>query len=807
MSRSKQNRTLPSSGARSIALACFIAALVVALPLVFAAQTVPTDIELPGTQPGEGPAISASCSCHYGTDTPEFEPGFGWEGGMMANAMKDPIFWATVAIAEQDFLPGADPTTRGGAGDLCLRCHGPAGWMAGRSEPTDGSLYAGDDDRGVECEHCHQMVNPDQPVNVVGTTEVQNSPFLAYDPDTGEGYYGSAMFVMNGVGERLGPYDDASANHAFLKSSFFREGEFCGTCHDVSNSAVGDLAHNFGAQLALPAGSYSGVPGAPAEQKAAFNNPPYAYGIVERTFSEWKASGLDTYRVDQYASLPSELQAAGGALQLAYNRAYDVAPPSANPNRPNFVDGDIRYYTCQTCHMSAATGKGCNKNQAPTRYDLGRHDFAGGGYWMPDVVKYQADNGLLRLGSVSTDQWTAMQDGKSRAAAWLTAAANLTAEQSGNQLQVRVVNLTGHKLISGYPEGRRMWLNIKWYDGGGALVHEDGAYGNIGRTVQDLDGTTHQVQSILDLDNTVIYQAKPAMDQQWATQLLALGYPSGMILEYDRMTDVGGTTLGDLAAESPGDKEPTFHFVLNNVLYSDNRIPPYGFRYDEAEERSCLPVPDTRFGDPGAGGTFNHWDDRYFNIPAGAERADVSLYYQQTSWEYVQFLWLENDGLGFLGSEGVNMLDAYLNTGQSTPLQMAFDTTPVSGQVTGVPGQASKPADHADQMLASLDAGSGAIDISYTPACDATDHTVYWGDLGNVSIYGYAGAECFVGTSGTASFDPGSGSYFFLVVGNDGTDEGSYGHHQIGGAIGERDEDVGTPTCDRTQNLAGVICE
>ena len=36
-------------------------------------------------------------------------------------------------------------------------------------------------------------------------------------------------------------------------------------------------------------------------------------------------------------------------------------------------------------------------------------------------------------------------------------------------VSVRVINETGHKLPSGYPEGRRIWINLKAFDGGGAL--------------------------------------------------------------------------------------------------------------------------------------------------------------------------------------------------------------------------------------------------------------------------------------------------------------------------------------------------
>jgi hypothetical protein len=46
--------------------------------------------------------------------------------------------------------------------------------------------------------------------------------------------------------------------------------------------------------------------------------------------------------------------------------------------------------------------------------------------------------------------------------------------------------------------------------------------------------------------------------------------------------------------------------------------------------------------------------------------------YQPTSWEYIQFLWLANNGQKpFLADEGVNLLEAWLNTGMATPYPMA----------------------------------------------------------------------------------------------------------------------------------------
>ncbi len=86
---------------------------------------------------------------------------------------------------------------------------------------------------------------------------------------------------------------------------------------------------------------------------------------------------------------------------------------------------------------------------------------------------------------------------------------------------LKVINRTGHKLITGYPDGRRMWLNIKWYDKNYALLREDGKYG--GLTV-DIDGTSTRVETILNPDdpNTRVYEAHYGMTQEWASQLISL---------------------------------------------------------------------------------------------------------------------------------------------------------------------------------------------------------------------------------------------------------------------------------------------
>jgi hypothetical protein len=643
---------------------------------------------MPGTQPKEVGTFESPnrCdNCHGGYDEARVwsnEPAFGWRGGAMGNAGRDPIFWATLAIAEQDF---------DGAGDLCIRCHSAAGWFAGRSTPTDGSgLMAGDDD-GIDCDTCHKATNPDMSEHQ-GTISLGFEP---YDVDVNdpnqvtEGYYGSGILSVWGGNDKLGPYADARAKHQVMPSAFHR-GEICGSCHDVSNPAVGDLAPNNGAQVPLELGTFNGTPnvldpGQDPTTKAAFNNPPYAYGIVERTFSEYK-SGLigQTYvengGVDDYSTLPNDLKVQGGALAFAYNAAMQAGG--------TYEDGTLRTFNCQGCHMRPDEGVGCNKAGTPTRFDLPKHDQSGGNHWMWPLIQYQDVEGTLRMGGGLTQtQIDAMDAGRQRAEQQLQMAANL--EVLGDT--VRITNLTGHKLISGYPEGRRMWLNVRWYCKGDPCG-ETGAYGPLGVIFQNPRNTAQnfEPESILDLNEPGlrIYDAHYAMTQDWAAALASLEWDGNMALSFNRLTgEVEGATLQNLASGSLGPYHETFHFALNNYVSKDNRIPPYGFNGTEAKKRNALPVPAAQYGGNGENTIYDYWDEFQvgdLNPPKGANAADLTLFYQGTSWEYILFLWkANNEQNAFLGAEGINMLDPSLNADPAAPMVPPFVMATATWESTG----------------------------------------------------------------------------------------------------------------------------
>ena len=98
--------------------------------------------------------------------------------------------------------------------------------------------------------------------------------------------------------------------------------------------------------------------------------------------------------------------------------------------------------------------------------------------------------------------------------------------------------------------------------------------------------------------------------------------------------------------------------------------------------------------------------------------------------------------------------------------------------------------------------GSGAsVAVTYAAACGATQHTVYAGNLATLRPGGLAWSQrfCSLGATGTLSFTP-TGNVYFVVAGNNGTNEGSYGRT----SSGERPAAGSGGACTYTQNLSGT---
>ena len=271
--------------------------------------------------------------------------------------------------------------------------------------------------------------------------------------------------------------------------------------------------------------------------------------------------------------------------------------------------------SCQSCHMPANRGFACGAPEMPER-DVHTHEFAGGNYWMPRVLAGEHPE---------LSQGAAYEKTAKNAEAKLKGASEVTLQLPARVLagdkvsfRVRVENKTGHKLPTGYPEGRRMWLEVEVDDEAGKPLLHSGSY--------DLATATR------------------AADPQLRT--------------YEVRMAANGVE--------------GFHFILQDEVVQDNRIPPRGFVPRPDTKPVGRDYPPASTGDSGQVLTLVHWDDAPYEltIPKTASGKMViraTLWYQTTSREYIESLKSANVTDG----DGQKMLEIWQRYDRAPPFGMA----------------------------------------------------------------------------------------------------------------------------------------
>jgi len=573
--RTKAFLTLGTGGAVILA-AGGLAAMSTAAP-------VPTTVEdffLPGTQPEtlNHPIVSATqCVACHSEPAHGYDPVEGWTASMMSQSARDPLFHACLTIANQDVAF---------AGDLCIRCHAPKGWLEGRSEPTDGSALTGADFQGVSCNFCHRMVDPENIDDPSPTPAADREVFDGL-PGTNDGVDSvapnphSGAYVVDFNDRRRGPFDLGPDffYHDWELSPFHQKSAMCATCHDVSNPAFTEQ----------PDGSYALNDLDTAHPSAN----KYDMFPVERTYSEWLMSDFSLAPIDM-----------GG----------------------RFGGEKIEVSTCQDCHMPDRNANACQL-EPTNRPDMPQHAFNGGNNWVIKAVRELYPDNETGL----SDQ--AVADSIARAESMLERASDMELSVDGSTLTVRVINQTGHKLPTGYPEGRRMWINVRFLDAKGTVVAERGAYD---------DATAELTES-----DTKVYEAKLGIGPKVAA---LSGLPEG----------------------------PGFHFAANNTWFKDNRIPPRGFTNANFEAIQAEPI-DYSYADG------QYWDDTDYQIPPGATDAEVRVYFQLVSKEYIEFLRDEN----VTNNTGQIAYDQWVMHGKSPKVEMDAGTIALDSCLGDLSGNGS----------------------------------------------------------------------------------------------------------------------
>jgi hypothetical protein len=484
------------------------------------------------------------------------------------------------------------------------------------------------------------------------------------------------FFTDSASNHKRGPFWDAEAKHGVYYSRFHKSKTFCSTCHDVSNPVLASLT--MGLDI-------------PEKQAAA------SYYHVERTSSEFMLS------------------------------AYGQGGANTNgiPGVP-FAD------KCQDCHMRDVTGQGANKRGTPVRDDLPLHDLTGGNAWISGILAtadqggpvYDSYNYNILSGAKYTGasvevaglqgSGQALVDGSNRAIQQLEMAADLSVvTETASDVTIRVQNNGGHKLISGFPEGRRMFMNVKFFDGSGNLIGESNPYDPL---VTTQDGNGNEV------------------------------YVSGGTIPYAERNEY--LIWEAKMSSSLTNEDETFHFVLATDRWKDNRIPPKGF--DTANMASRLAQPRWDGADASSYFTAAEYAGGYDDVtvakPAGTVSWYATLYYQTTSKEYIEFLrdeingdasTLVGNGAGGdppyivqsdpfftnLKGWGNAIYDLWLHNGGSAPVQMA--------QIGDAPAPPCT-IDTPQNLVAT--GGKRSVKLNWDPVTDAEGYNVYYAQSGKYTF-------------------------------------------------------------------------
>lgn len=513
----------------------------------------PLDFKVPGTQFGDMPASNLWPANNCRSCH-----------GYFNEAAEPYATWAgsLMALGGKDPLFFAQMTNANqdvaNVGTFCLRCHVPVAVVSGHADDASGNSLDARDREGVTCHFCHSMVDPQYQS---GVSPPEDAAILAALADVPQ-FTANAMFVLDPQGRRRGPRSDHQADHELLVSPFLRDSRLCGTCHDVGNVAVSKL----------PDGRYRYN----AINAEAPDHDPWTQFPLERTFTEWQLSAFADGGVDL-----------GGRF---------------GGRRGNVVS------SCQDCHMPTTASQACS--YGPVRQDMATHDFAGAAVPSLDLIAaYTANDPAVDPAHIAA--------GRAKALSMLRRAATIELSLTAGTVLARVLNQTGHKLPTGHIEGRRAWLNLRFFDASGALVLERGHYDT--------------AEAHLDEAGTTVYEMLVALSDDAAA---ATGKPAGV----------------------------TTHMALADTIWKDTRIPPRGFD-NAAFADGGAPAVGIGYADG------QYWHDTSVTLPAGAVRVDATLYYQSLTRHYIEAL---RDG-NATDHWGQTLHNLWQATGRGAPIAMASE--------------------------------------------------------------------------------------------------------------------------------------
>ncbi|HET7831846.1 MAG TPA: hypothetical protein VFK88_02670 [Gallionella sp.] len=616
-------------------------------------------------------------ACHAGT-VDQHTGHFGnWAGGNMASAMRDPVFRAN-QIGVNNTVKAI--TAQDGAGNVCMRCHSPNGWLSGRFDPVLGgkadgsntmnSIVLSTDTEGVMCETCHRVAGsvtykrPDVLNNattglldsvwnvLAGMFDWQHQGHAPKDQAgdstiaAGLPYGDTSLQFLDGmtyVGKYSGGTDvyfsDVPLSGSYTGQIYAVYPDWWVTSGNpmhpvpagqpIQNSAGQYLAYNLDGTLppvlevpiGAPTNATTGVTdyyaqalsiehptvggkGRKTAATDALNNllPVVPYGSGGSTSpnnfirtSEFCGSCHDLTVPILNHGMPEQRT----YTEWKYSDFSKATNVSYDPIKRQAWNGEQR---CQDCHMPALKheytdldsgsynadpflvgGFPYGKNRA-AQGGTSFHKLAGANRDLPEMMKAlypEVDLEVIgaptgkdprQFPGMLSDRGPMWDRTKNNTEISMRDALDLNIIQAPTEvvglpgvyeMKVKVLNKSGHRIPSGYPDGRRLWVAVNVKDSTGASVYQSGVYDAAQATL-----STSATQAFKRAQSNVIDATVAG---------------NNAVMVYERVTGTCTDALGAAIFPDPTAGVPAncaaSPVLTNNFILFDNRIPPKGFTY------------------------------------------------------------------------------------------------------------------------------------------------------------------------------------------------------------------------------------
>lgn len=439
--------------------------------------------------PGDSPAVMRS-----GTPLPDpagadISPGADWAHSLMAQALNDPWYLAKVSAEVEQH-----PELAGFIEDKCLNCHAP---MARTQAHEDGRLATVD----ATCP-----------------------------------YPGGCLRLASALADPMS-----------------REGVGCTLCHRIDGRVLtedrhsGDYPLNADALEPLLFGPFASPVTAPMVNQLG-KTPAFGAHMAR---SEHCASCHDLFTpvVDASTNEPN-------------GNTFPEQTPYREWKNSDYASGQTLAAECQNCHMPASSAystrialrpNGTINTAWPLRDPFARHSLVGGNVQILQVLRdFRTEIGIAGMTTVAGFDKKIADTRELLAQSAQLHVENLVVASGSLGVDARVVNLSGHKLPTGYPS-RRMWIALVVRDSAGNAVFTSGMPDASGR---------------LPLDEVLTSSTCTAL----SAPLLPCLMP-----HRDRITNAYDVPLYESVL---GDTDGGLtHTLLHAAGYlKDNRLPPIGFR-------------------------------------------------------------------------------------------------------------------------------------------------------------------------------------------------------------------------------------